>query len=35
MIKQSKGKGVQLQELESKWREFNSKLDVFNDKIEE
>lgn len=34
MVKQSQGQGLRLGDLESKWREFNSRLDIFNDKIE-
>jgi hypothetical protein len=35
MIKQQQGRGMQLQELESKWREFEALLGIFNDKIED
>ena len=35
MIKQIQGQGVALQELESKWREFDARLGAFNDKIED
>lgn len=35
MIKQQQGKGMALQELESKWREFEALLGIFNDKIED
>ena len=35
MIKQQQGRGLQLQELESKWREFEALLGIFNDKIED
>jgi len=33
MIKTSTGKGVSLQELDSKWREFEARLGAFIDKI--
>mmetsp|Transcript_23934 Transcript_23934/g.36622 ORF Transcript_23934/g.36622 Transcript_23934/m.36622 type:complete len:228 (+) Transcript_23934:2608-3291(+) len=35
MIKQTRGQGIGLQELESKWREFDARLAAFNDKIED
>jgi exonuclease VII large subunit len=35
MIKQIQGQGMALQELESKWREFDARLGAFNDKIED
>ena len=35
MIKQIQGQGRALQELESKWREFDARLGAFNDKIED
>jgi dynein heavy chain 2 len=35
MIKQITGKSVGLAELESMWREFDARINAFNDKIED
>jgi len=35
MIKQIAGQGMRLGEIESMWREFDARLNAFNDKIED